>query len=206
MYMDYDDFERVMAGAEDVFRTWDEMIKEFTNIARDVTRKRSEKFIPIKISPAHDKLQERVAFVRNFRKQHEQLHQTIVKVMSQPKGTTRIVVEGEGKVVRQGEESVNPNDVNSMEEVKLAYESVKDIDVLDVSIEGTEIWMQAENSYNERVSRVENQIISSLRDRLGTCKNANEMFRVFSKFNALFVRPKVFYTLYFVLISLICTL
>jgi dynein heavy chain 1 len=84
-----------------------------------------------------------------------------------------------------------------MEEVKLAYESVKDIDVLDVSIEGTEIWMQAENAYNERVSRVENQIISSLRDRLGTCKNANEMFRVFSKFNALFVRPKVLYILSF---------
>ena len=196
MYMDYDEFERVMAGAEDVFRTWDEMIKEFTNIARDVTRKRSEKFIPIKISPAHDKLQERVAFVRNFRKQHEQLHQTIVKVMSQPKGNKRIVVEGEDKTVRKGDETVNPNDINSMEEVKLAYENVKDIDVLDVSIEGTEIWMQAENSYNERVSRVENQIISSLRDRLGTCKNANEMFRVFSKFNALFVRPKVFYTFY----------
>jgi dynein heavy chain 1 len=190
--MDYDDFDKIMSGAEDVFKTWDENIKEFTNIARDVTRKRSDKFIPIKIVPAHDKLQERVAFVRNFRKQHEQLHQTIVKVMSQPKTTTKIVVEGEDKVVRQ-EESANVNDINSMEEVKLAYESVKDIDVLDVSIEGTEIWMQAENAYNERVSRVENQIISSLRDRLGTCKNANEMFRVFSKFNALFVRPKVSY-------------
>ncbi|CAB4481707.1 unnamed protein product [Rhizophagus irregularis] len=191
MYMEYEDFEKIMSGAEDVFKTWDENIKEFTNIARDVTRKRSDKFIPIKISPAHDKLQERVAFVRNFRKQHEQLHQTIVKVMSQPKTTTKIVVEGEDKVVRQEEESANTNDINSMEEVKLAYESVKDIDVLDVSIEGTEIWMQAENAYNERVSRVENQIISSLRDRLGTCKNANEMFRVFSKFNALFVRPKI---------------
>ncbi|CAB4408417.1 unnamed protein product [Rhizophagus irregularis] len=77
-------------------------------------------------------------------KQHEQLHQTIVKVMSQPKTTTKIVVEGEDKVVRQEEESANTNDINSMEEVKLAYESVKDIDVLDVSIEGTEIWMQAE--------------------------------------------------------------
>jgi dynein heavy chain 1, cytosolic len=208
MYMEYDDFERVMAGAEDVFRTWDDVIKEFTNIARDVTRKRSDKFIPIKISPAHDKLQERVAFVRNFRKQHEQLYQTIRKVMSQPKGTTRIVVEGEDKVVRQEEEAVNPNDVNSMKEVESAYDIVKKKDayVLDVSIEGTDIWMQAENSYNERVSRVENQIISSLRDRLGTCKNANEMFRVFSKFNALFVRPKVFYTLYFVSISLICIL
>lgn len=57
--------------------------------------------------------------------------------------------------------------------------------------EGTEIWVTAENAYNERVSRVENQIIARLRDRLGTARNANEMFRVFSKFNALFVRPKV---------------
>lgn len=44
---------------------------------------------------------------------------------------------------------------------------------------------------NERVSRVENQIIARLRDRLGTARNASEMFRVFSRFNALFVRPKI---------------
>ncbi|WP_244079146.1 hypothetical protein, partial [Enterococcus faecalis] len=36
-----------------------------------------------------------------------------------------------------------------------------------------------------------NSIIARLRDRLATAKNANEMFRVFSKFNALFVRPKI---------------
>jgi hypothetical protein len=51
--------------------------------------------------------------------------------------------------------------------------------------------MAAENAYNERVARVENQIIARSRDRLGTARTANEMFRVFSKFNALFVRPKV---------------
>ena len=44
---------------------------------------------------------------------------------------------------------------------------------------------------NERVARVENQIIARLRDRLGTARNASEMFRVFSRFNALFVRPKI---------------
>lgn len=62
---------------------------------------------------------------------------------------------------------------------------------LILHVEGTEIWVAAENAYNERVARVENQIIARLRDRLGTARNANEMFRVFSKFNALFVRPKV---------------
>ncbi|CAH1756141.1 13650_t:CDS:10 [Entrophospora sp. SA101] len=188
MYMGYEDFEKVMSGAEEVFKTWEECIKEFTNVARDVTRKRSDKFIPIKINPAHDKLQERVNFVRGFRKQHEQLHQTILKVMAQPKNTAKILVEGEEEAASHLNDD---NNIDALEEVRLAYESVKDIDVLDVSLEGTEIWMHAENAYNERVSRVENQIIASLRDRLGTCKNANEMFRVFSKFNALFVRPKI---------------
>ena len=47
--------------------------------------------------------------------------------------------------------------------------------------EDIEIWVTAEHAYNERVSRVENYIIARLRDRLGTARNANEMFRVFSK-------------------------
>ncbi|KAK3805063.1 MAG: dynein heavy chain [Linnemannia elongata] len=187
MYMDYDDFEKATAGAVEVFKTWDDLIKEFTYVARDVIHKRSEKFLPIKINPAHAKLQERVGFVRNFRKQHEQLHQTILKVMTKPSGlsASRAALEIEES------ESVSLSDVNAVEEVKLAYESVKNVDVLDVSHEGTEIWVTAEVSYNERVSRVENQIIARLRDRLGIAKNANEMFRVFSKFNALFVRPKI---------------
>ena len=47
--------------------------------------------------------------------------------------------------------------------------------------EDTEIWVTAEHAYNERVSLVENHIIARLRGRLGTARNANEMFRVFSK-------------------------
>ncbi|KAK9719430.1 dynein heavy chain [Basidiobolus ranarum] len=190
MYMEYDEFEKITDGADEVFRTWDDLIKEFTNVAREVTRKRAEKFMPIKINPAHAKLQERVNFVRNFRKQHEQLHNTIVRVMSASTNTRPIVVSG-SVIEMTPQESVSVSDINSVEEVKLAYESVKNIDVLDVSSEGTEMWVSAENSYNERVSRVENQIIARLRDKLGTAKNANEMFRVFSKFNALFVRPKI---------------
>ncbi|KAF9586482.1 hypothetical protein BGW38_004001 [Lunasporangiospora selenospora] len=186
MYMDYDEFEKTTAGAMEVFETWDDVIKEFTGVAREVTKRRSEKFLPIKINPAHGKLQERISFVREFRKQHEQLHQTILKVMTKPSALSA------GRNMELEEpESVSLNDVNAEEEVRLAYESVKNVDVLDVSHEGTEIWVSAELSYNERVSRVENQIIARLRDRLGIAKNASEMFRVFSKFNALFVRPKI---------------
>ena len=59
------------------------------------------------------------------------------------------------------------------------------------TLEGTDLWITAETAYNDRVAKVENQIIASLRDRLATAKNSSEMFRVFSKFNVLFVRPKV---------------
>ncbi|EPQ61281.1 dynein heavy chain protein 2 [Gloeophyllum trabeum ATCC 11539] len=170
-FQPYDTFERLLAQTMNIFRTWDDLIKEFTNVAREVTRKRSEKFIPIKVVPAHAKLQERVRYLREWRKQHEQL-----AVMTGPtKGLGGMEVGG----------------MDMEEEVKEAYEVMKRIDVLDVSTEGTEIWVAAENAYNERVARVENQIIARLRDRLGTARNANEMFRVFSKFNALFVRPKI---------------
>jgi hypothetical protein len=58
-------------------------------------------------------------------------------------------------------------------------------------VEGMEIWVATENAYNEQVPHVENQIIALLRDRLGIARNANETFRVSSKFNALFMWLKV---------------
>ena len=38
---------------------------------------------------------------------------------------------------------------------------------------------------------METKIAARLRDQLGTAKNANEMFRIFSRFNALFVRAQI---------------
>jgi hypothetical protein len=175
-YIPYDSFDRIVTQTIQIFRTWEDQTKEFTGVARDVTRKRLEKFIPIKVALAHGKLQERIQYLRDWRKQHEQL-----AIMTSP---TKGLSSGLGGDLEVG-------GMNMEEEVKEAYEVVKRIDVLDVSDEGTEIWVSAEHAYNERVARVENQIIARLRDRLGMAKNANEMFRVFSKFNALFVRPKI---------------
>ena len=192
-------------------------MKEFTNIARESTRKRAEKFIPIKINPEHANLQGRLDYLRKFRKQHHQL-QTMVKPLA---SEMRVVVAGErgvssGRGIDMDAE-VSVSLLHSLDallisilQVRHAYDTVKDVDVLEVQVgtssylarslpppdddriaEGTEIWVSAEASYNERIARVENQIISRLRDQLGSSRNANEMFRVFSKFNALFVRPKI---------------
>lgn len=192
MHLEYKDFESLMNVAEGIFKTWEESIKEFTNVAREVTRKRSEKFIPIKISARHRKTQERLAYIKAFRHGHEQLQRTIANVLGPKAYENGAPVASAGGTAGNGIVTVEDiGDVDAVDEVAQAYAVLKDVDVLDVSPEGTEIWIAAENAYNERTSRVENSIIAKLRDRLATAKTANEMFRVFSKFNALFVRPKI---------------
>lgn len=115
-YTPYDTFERLLNQTTAIFRAWDDQIKEFTNVAREVMRKRNEKFIPIKVVPAHAKLQERVRYLGEWRKQHEQL-----AVMTGPtKGLGGVGMEVGG--------------MDMEEEVKEAYEVVKRIDVLDVSV------------------------------------------------------------------------
>ncbi|KAK0701769.1 dynein heavy chain, N-terminal region 1-domain-containing protein [Lasiosphaeria miniovina] len=186
--LDYQEFSNVMKQADNIFKTWDENIKEFTNVAREVTRRRNEKFIPIKINPRHAELQARLKYVSNFRDNHEQLQRTIVNVLG-PRAAANGIIDG---TITNGSAIVEEiGDVDAVEEVRQAWEALKDVDLLDVTPEGTQKWARAENIYNERTSRVENSIIARLRDRLATAKNANEMFRVFSKFNALFVRPKI---------------
>ncbi|KAI9745692.1 MAG: Dynein heavy chain, cytoplasmic [Claussenomyces sp. TS43310] len=187
MHLDYKDFKTLMATADSIWRTWDENVKEFTNVAREVTRRRNEKFIPIKIAPKHAALQQRLKYVNTFRDNHEQLQKTIVNVLGPKSVANGVDVSSTNGAVLIEE----MGDVDAVEEVQQAYLALKNVDLLDTSPEGTQTWVQAEMTYNERTARVENSIIARLRDRLATAKNANEMFRVFSKFNALFVRPKI---------------
>jgi hypothetical protein len=115
LYTPYETFERLLAQTTGIFRTWDDLIKGFTDVAREVTRKRLERFIPIKVQPAHAKLQERTRYLREWRKQHQQL-----AVMTGPtKGLGGVGMEVGG--------------MDMEEEVKDAYEVMKRIDVLDVS-------------------------------------------------------------------------
>ena len=115
LYTPYETFERLLSQTMAIFRTWDDHMKEFTNVAREVTRKRQEKFIPIKVIPAHAKLQDRIRYLRDWRKQHEQL-----AVMTGPtKGLGSVGTEMGG--------------MDMEAEVKEAYEVMKRIDALDVS-------------------------------------------------------------------------
>lgn len=186
MYQEFPSFCDIIAATNEIFLAWDESMKEFVNIAREVTRKRQEKFIPIKVNPEHAQLRDRLNYIAAFRKTHEQLR----VMVSSGKSVSLVEASAIAKPVeRRPVQSLAG--IEMSDEITEAYESVKVIDVLDVTQEGTEIWSAAEQAYNERVSRVENTLIARLRDLLGQAKSAREMLRVLSQFNSLFVRPKV---------------
>ena len=186
MQLNYDEFSSIMRRVEEVYDFWDEDIKEFTNSAREATRKRTDKFVPIKITKRHDKTQDRLSYIDKFRTVHNQLQRTIGNVLGPETDATG---EPDNSTFAAVGEDVG--DVDAVEEISQAYLAVRDVDVLDTSPVGERLWTQAEAAYNERTARVENSIIARLRDRLAVAKSANEMFRVFSKFNALFVRDKI---------------
>ncbi|KAJ3273119.1 hypothetical protein HDV01_004758 [Terramyces sp. JEL0728] len=170
MYLEINEFKTVIEECKKIFGTWEDSIKEFYSIGRDLLRKRVEKLIPVKVEKYHQLLEERLDFIYNFRVQHDQLSTTLKKITG-------------------GKQDLGISD--STELVLRALDHIKHIDILDLSEQGTLNWQIAQQNYNSNISQVESMIISNLKDLLGTCETANDMFRIFSKFNALFVRPKI---------------
>ncbi|RMZ84735.1 hypothetical protein DV737_g982, partial [Chaetothyriales sp. CBS 132003] len=186
--LNYDTFIDLVRNADGIWATWDEKVRDFAAVARDLMRKRNTEFVPIQIVPRHVQTQERLNYVRTFRRNHEQLQRTITNVLGHASGSS----QGSRPTTSDGVALLEEmGDVDAAQEVASAFNAIRNVDVLDTSPAGTDIWIQAELQYTERTSRIENSIIARLRDRLATAKTASGMFRVFAKFNALLVRPKV---------------
>ncbi|XP_074612492.1 cytoplasmic dynein 1 heavy chain 1-like isoform X2 [Acropora palmata] len=199
MHINHEDFEKIMVSCFEVFTTWDDEYEKLQTLLRDIVKKKREESMKMvwRVNPAHKRLQARLDQMRKFRRQHEQLRAVIVRVL-QPPAVSQAAPASPGGPPSAAEDEeakpkalLDPADANAIEEVNLAYENVKEVDGLDVSKDGTEAWEGAVKRYDERIDRVETRITARLRDQLGTAKNANEMFRIFSRFNALFVRPHI---------------
>ncbi|XP_063237430.1 dynein heavy chain, cytoplasmic isoform X2 [Bacillus rossius redtenbacheri] len=204
MHIPFDEFEKVMTQCFDVFTSWDDEYDKLQGLLRDVVKKKRDEHVKLvwRISPAHKRLQTRMEHMRRFRRQHEQLRTVIVRVLrptvlsaiaqqqQQQQAVSAAGREDPGEA-RPSALSLEAADANAIEEVNLAYENVKEVDCLDISREGLEAWDAAVKRYEDRIDRVETRITAHLRDQLGTARNANEMFRIFSRFNALFVRPHI---------------
>lgn len=168
MQQDTDTFDTVMAACKELFKVWDDEQRLFKETVREQLRRRANnERPPIKLTLEHAHLQDRISELREFRRQHAKLQEVIEKVLS------------------------NRQDSSSKHEVISAYRLSEQVDVLDVSRRGQHEWESMMKRYDERIDHVEGKITAKLRDRLGAAKTATEMFRVFSRFNALFVRPRI---------------
>ncbi|CEM16453.1 unnamed protein product [Vitrella brassicaformis CCMP3155] len=171
MQLEYEEFDHATAGCNELFRLWEDEVRNFKDLVREQVKKRgTSERPPPKLNCEHTALQERIEDLRKFRRQHQKLKEVISKVLT----------DG-----RTGGE------MGAHREITSAYKLFLNIDVLDVSRSGTEAWEQAKKAYDDKIDRAESQITSKLRDRLGAAKTASEMFRVFSRFNALFFRPRI---------------
>eukprot|EP01116_Phalansterium_solitarium_P005286 TRINITY_DN1679_c0_g1_i1.p1 TRINITY_DN1679_c0_g1~~TRINITY_DN1679_c0_g1_i1.p1 ORF type:complete len:4594 (-),score=1709.56 TRINITY_DN1679_c0_g1_i1:318-14099(-) len=174
MLLEYDEFDKVTGECKKVFLLWDEQLESFKDELRTVSRKRNEERTPyLKMNLESKPLTERVEALRKFRRQHNELRQVITRALP---SSAAAAASG---------------DIDAIKEVTLAFDEVKDKDVLQLSKAGTELFESLMKKYDSRIDRVESQITSTLREKLATARNAKEMFRVFSKFNALFVRPRI---------------
>lgn len=190
MHIPFDEFERVMNQCFEIFSCWDDEYDKLQGLLRDIVKKKRDEHLKMvwRVLPAHKKLQTRMEHMRRFRRQHEQLRTVILRVLRPGKQMqVQDIGDGDNKFIT----GLEAADTNAIEEVNLAYENVKEVECLDISREGTDAWEAAVKRYEERIDRVETRITAHLRDQLGTAKNANEMFRIFSRFNALFVRPHI---------------
>jgi dynein heavy chain 1 len=153
------------------------MLREIQQQQSRQRTSRNVKKLDFKHKPLMDKLQ----LLRKFRFEHNQLANVIAKVLK-PR------TEEDGEEVA---DLMNEDDLDAIEEVKLAYDEMKSVDILDLSEQGTQAWEIAKRNYDERIDRVEETIIARLRDQLGQAKSSAEMFRIFKRFNVLFVRQRI---------------
>ncbi|KAJ1368590.1 hypothetical protein KIN20_029753 [Parelaphostrongylus tenuis] len=186
MHISIVEFDQLIMQCTQLFTKWDDEYDKFITLLRDISKKKRDEPVKLmwKVMPVHKKLEGRLVQIKAFRKQHEQLRVVIARVL-RPVGTPSSETQPPDTTQSHGGE------LTPVDQVNLAYEFVKEVDCLDVSVEGTAAWDASQRRYEEQIARVETAITSRLRDQLGSARNANEMFSIFSRFNALFCRPQI---------------
>jgi dynein heavy chain 1 len=127
------DFEKIYNSCDKIFKTWTEqadslrqMLRELSQAARTAKAKAVKK-----MDPKHKPLQDKLVLLRKFRLEHNQLASVIAKVL-------RRVDEDSERA--EGANLMNPDDLDAIEEVKLAYDEMKNVDILDLSEQGIQAW------------------------------------------------------------------
>ncbi|KAL3112905.1 hypothetical protein niasHT_015611 [Heterodera trifolii] len=179
MHAPMSELEEIMDQCKKIFTAWDEEADKVMMMFRDLAKKQrpADAKPMLRMIYRHKLLELRLEQLYRFRTQHEQLSNMISRVLRFA-GPTSL-------------ESFGVIDSDPEKEIGKAYDAVKELDYLDMGQQGQQAWESAMQYYRDHISRVEAELASRLRDQLGGAKNADEMFTIFSRYNALLVRPHI---------------
>ncbi|CAF1453141.1 unnamed protein product, partial [Rotaria magnacalcarata] len=184
----FDKFDEILNECMEISSLWDEEYEKCQTLLRDMTKKNVVTAQQLKqawkITPEHKKLQARLEDLRQFRRQHEQFRSVIERLLS--KQQKQIVDPSMPNV-----HLVDQSDSSAVEEIHEAFESLKHINILECSPEGTAVWTNTIKVYEERIEKVERRITTRLREQLAKARNASEMFQIFARFHDLLVRQHI---------------
>ncbi|KAJ8610930.1 hypothetical protein MRB53_038234 [Persea americana] len=189
MQLSYEDFGAVLSQVGTIWQVWEDQSREFTDVARELVRKRTSRFVPIRFSERHQELKARLQYISNFRAKHDQLESTISTISSEESEDDHNVVQSSKAILVSNVNGESPNDL--VEAMGNAYSAVSNLNVLDISQQGTIQWDKAEAVYNDRAAKVELVIIAAMRNSLATAGTSSEMFGIFSKYTSLLIRPRI---------------
>ncbi|CAI5714683.1 unnamed protein product [Hyaloperonospora brassicae] len=179
-------FVQLLSSCKELFSNWHRQIATLYDLTKELSKRRGGSIssagkLPLlaDLQMEHVAIEERLLELYEFREQHEKLRDVIQRVL------------GASNNVGLDDPRTSDGTNDALTEVNLAYSQLNSLDPLDISGEGVTAWKNLRKAYDLCIDRVEGRIISSLTSRLSATSNADEMFRVFSKYNALFFRPRI---------------
>lgn len=183
--MPYDQFQTLMGSCKELFTTWHRQVGMLYEVTKELSKRRGtmntdKPALLSELQMGHAVIEERLLELADFREQHQRLCQVIERVLFNAKPGETIDEANKGEI-----------SLDALTDINTAYDQLASLDLLDVSSDGNDAWNNARRSYEFCIDRVEGKITTSLISRLSMTSNADEMFRVFSKYNALFFRPRI---------------
>lgn len=173
LFMDYKEYENnVRYPTQDVFVQFDDRWEQYKEFFLDQARRRkiaSPTKLLEHITLHHQPLAERLDQIHEFRANHQRLREVIHQVLQD---------DEEEKDAIQTVESA-PRQIFSA------------LNVLDLSTGGSKALESALEDYDIMMDAMEERLARLLRDKLTACQDAEDMFRVFARFNPLLTRTRV---------------
>ncbi|CAI5743819.1 unnamed protein product [Peronospora destructor] len=162
-------FEQLISSCKELFSNWHRQVATLYDLTKELFKRRGGSINT-----------EKLPLLSELQMEHAAIEERLLELVLV--GPNSIELD-----VSRGADGMT----DAFTEINAAYSQLNSLNPLDVSGEGVTTWKNLRKAYDLCIDRVEGRIISSLTSRLSATSNADEMFRVFSKYNALFFRPRI---------------